>query len=300
MINQSIINIALELKSVFFDKAHFKDIIAIFLCGGSEPEQERFRRKIQENILKLKSNYKYYVYIPEDMFIEFILGHQRRDLLSLENLLAKWVNAVVIPLQSPGTFTEFGAFINFDLLKDKLIIICDPKFSKSRSFINQGPLDFLKRNTKSKILYTKINNENIDYLTKKIIINAREITKVTPQIKDLSNPIFAYDFYLAMIYIFDPIPKKVAIDIVKNITNTKEQDIVIAAETVLMHLLNERKIVFIDNKLSVTPKGCDYFLSKDILKNKFNIVESFLSEHRLKAINLTYRRKYGKVWGEVF
>jgi len=54
------------------------------------------------------------------MFIEFILGHQKQDLLTLENLLADSVNTVVILLQSPGTFTELGAFTNYEKLTEML------------------------------------------------------------------------------------------------------------------------------------------------------------------------------------
>ncbi len=99
--------ICTELKQRFIDFRlperllpvwHAGDDISIFLCGGASKEEMQFRLAIQARIIALKSPYRYSVHLPENMFLELILGHRKYDLLSLENLLAENVNTVVVPL----------------------------------------------------------------------------------------------------------------------------------------------------------------------------------------------------------
>jgi hypothetical protein len=154
-----IIEIAQKLRKKYLDESGEQNQISIFLCGGKK--EEGFRRKLGKEIARKVSKYVYTVHFPEDMFIELIQGHEKQDLLSLENLLADSVNAIVILLQSPGTFTELGAFSNYLKLQDKLIVNVAPKYARANSFINYGPIRYLKNNTKSKILYNEMAENNI-------------------------------------------------------------------------------------------------------------------------------------------
>jgi len=97
-----------------------------------------------DKIHNIKAKNTYNVYYPETLFAEIANGYQRRDLLTLENLLALSVTSIVVPLESPGTFAELGAFANHEILKDKLIIITNPKHKMARSFINDGPIAKVK------------------------------------------------------------------------------------------------------------------------------------------------------------
>ena len=108
--NQRIVEIATNLKNFYLESFLKKDNVSIFLCGGSSPTDEKFRRELGTTISTTKSKYRYSVFFPEDMFVELILGHQGVDLLTLENLLAESVSAVTILVQSPGTIAELGAF----------------------------------------------------------------------------------------------------------------------------------------------------------------------------------------------
>jgi len=202
-LHSKITEIVNELNKQFLDKSQNLDEISIFLCGGSSKEEEKFRRKVGEKICATskRSPYKYSVYYPEDMFIELILGYQKQDLLTLENLLADSASSIVILLQSPGTFTELGAFTNYKKLSNKLIVIIDPKYTRKKSFINFGPVRFLKTKTKSKVLSMPMNNSNLNKLVEQITETTRDMDKHSLQTRDLTNPIFAYRFYLALIYI---------------------------------------------------------------------------------------------------
>ena len=128
LMNPRVIKIASKLRDQFLDPLTTSDI-SIFLCGGAGDHEAELRRKLGAALAALKSKYRYSIFYPEDMFMELVLGHQKLDLLTLENILAKSVSSVVILLHSAGTLTELGAFSNHRLLKDKLVVVMDPKLS---------------------------------------------------------------------------------------------------------------------------------------------------------------------------
>lgn len=194
-INSKVLHISNSLKIAFLDSLQTENLVSIFLCGGNSIAESTFRRHLGHNISKIHSKYEYSVYYPEDMFIELILGHQRKDLLSLEELLAKGVHCVVILLQSPGTFTELGAFTNYPDLKDKLVVVIDPTYKSKRSFIALGPIRYLQHQTMSKVIYSDMNEQNLDNLTKQISEASREIAKHSTPSNDLSNPITSQKFF---------------------------------------------------------------------------------------------------------
>lgn len=296
--HSKIIEIANKLNKQFLNKSQNLNEISIFLCGGSGKEEEKFRREVGEKISRRTSNYKYSVYYPEDMFIELILGYQKQDLLTLENLLADSASAVVILLQSPGTFTELGAFTNYKKLSNKLIVIIDPRFARKKSFIYLGPVRFLRTKTKSKVLFIPMNNSNLNKLVERITETTRDIAKHSLPIKDLTNPIFAYKFYLALIYIFEPIPKNAILTISRLLDTNEERNIVTVAEIVINSLINERRVSLISKKLSTTSKGADYLIYSSNTKKRAHLVLEFLTELRLEALNLIYRKNYRRIWGE--
>ena len=293
-----IIEIADKLKNRFLSESQNLNEISIFLCGGSGAEEEKIRREVGKKICGIASKYKYSVYYPEDMFIELILGHHKQDLLTLENLLADSANAVVILLQSPGTFTELGAFTNYEKLSDKLIVIIDPRFARAKSFINLGPIRYLKTKTKSKVLFLSMNNKDLNELVKQIADHARDVAKYSSPIRELSNPISVYRFYLALIYIFEPIPKDAILTISKALATSEGKIVVTAAETVINSLINERKVSLSSGYLSTTSKGIDNLIYVNETRKRARKVLSFLTGLRLEALNLTLRKNYRRIWGE--
>ncbi len=298
--HSKIIEIVNELNKQFLDKSQNLDEISIFLCGGSTKEEEKFRRKVGEKICATskRSPYKYSVYYPEDMFIELILGYQKQDLLTLENLLADSASSIVILLQSPGTFTELGAFTNYKKLSNKLIVIIDPKYTRKKSFINLGPVRFLKTKTKSKVLSMPMNNSNLNKLVEQITETTRGMDKHSLQTRGLTNPIFAYRFYLALIYIFEPIPKNAVLTISRSLATNEEKKIATVAEIVINSLINERRVSLSSENLSTTSKGADDLIYGSNTKKRAHLILEFLTKLRLEALNLIYRKNYRRIWGE--
>ncbi|MDD2220387.1 MAG: retron St85 family effector protein [Clostridia bacterium] len=80
------------------------------------------------------------------------------DLLTFEEFLAEVSDAIILFVESPGSFCELGAFAYADaLFSDKLIVVMDEKYRGSRSFISTGPVLKAKGNG-SKVLFAQIEN----------------------------------------------------------------------------------------------------------------------------------------------
>jgi len=292
--NPKLIAIAEKLRLRFIESIATSNQFHIFLCGGSNSEETKLRRELGKEITQISSKYAYFVYYPEDMFIELILGHQKENLLSLENLLAESVHCVTILVQSPGTFTELGAFTNYRKLQNKLLIIIDPKYKHSRSFISRGPVRYLQTRTKSQVIYSKLNFSNIPVLTRQIAEAIRNIAKHSYPTFDLSNSIAAYRLILALIYVFDPIGKNLILEVLTSM-GANPQFINVIAEITINSLINEKKVTFSSDNLSITDKGV-YDITSDSTKKRSRNTIKALSDLRLEALNITLRKGYSKVW----
>lgn len=80
------------------------------------------------------------------------------DLLIFEEFLAEISDAIILFVESPGSFCELGTFAYADdLFGDKLIIVLDEKYRNSKSFISTGPVLKAKKDN-SQVLYAPIDN----------------------------------------------------------------------------------------------------------------------------------------------
>lgn len=113
----------------------------IFLCGKGFNSQEEYtlsnrgivdgfiRRLLPDTHIVLSEQ------MWEDAFDDSI------DLLIFEEFLAEVSDAIILFVESPGSFCELGAFAYADtLFSDKLIIVMDEKHRGSKSFIATGPV----------------------------------------------------------------------------------------------------------------------------------------------------------------
>lgn len=132
----------------------------IFLCGKGFDKDKRDSYKnsnrcvIQNYIKKLlpDANIVLSEQMWEDSFDESI------DLLTFEEFLAEVSDAIILFVESPGSFCELGAFAYANaLFSDKLIVVMDEKYRDSRSFISTGPVLKAKKDG-SKVVYAQIND----------------------------------------------------------------------------------------------------------------------------------------------
>src|SRR5690606_22915867 len=222
--------IAKKIREDIFKPA-FTFRTSIFLCGADILQKTTTRHKISE---ALTNNYHYSMYydliFPEDIFDELLYSFHAPDLLSLENLLADSVDAVIMIPESPGSFTELGAFASNEKLRSKLVCVIDEKFKKTKSFINQGPLKLVKQANKSNIVY--INPENIgkslysgiktfslftkDTEIEKIISALKNLKRTTTKVENKITLLQLDKFLLPAVYILEPVTKGTLINIVTN------------------------------------------------------------------------------------
>lgn len=292
MISRRVIEISSLLHRHYFESGYRSTEMSLFLCGGASKTDAALRAALGAQLSAKKSKYTYAVHYPESIFIEAILGHKRNDLLELENLLAESVSAVVIPLQGPGTFTELGAFTNHPSLREKLVVIVDPKYKLSKSFINTGPLRHLKRSTSSCILYHELSIGKVDSMSQAVAEAARKIAIRNPIVPSLVNPLSSKDFYFSLAAVFEPLPKKVAIEIAEQLRPAEKQRVAIVAETVLNILVNERRIMLSkDDSFVVSARSLEKMYADITTEKRRKETADIIWNLRAKAINCIHRRK---------
>lgn len=143
------------------DKGEYKYITYpkfIFLCGKGFSSQEEYRqsnRGIVDDFIK-KLFPDTHTVLSEQMWDDKF--DDSIDLLIFEEFLAELSDAIILFVESPGSFCELGAFAYADaLFSDKLIIVMDEKYRGDKSFIVTGPVLKAKEDG-SKIVYAQTEN----------------------------------------------------------------------------------------------------------------------------------------------
>ena len=130
----------------------------VFLCGKGFSSQEEYalssRGIVDDFIRKLLPDT--HIVLSEQMWEDGF--DDSIDLLIFEEFLAEVSDAIILFVESPGSFCELGAFAYADsLFSDKLIIVMDEKHRGSKSFIATGPVLKAKEDG-SKIVYAHIKS----------------------------------------------------------------------------------------------------------------------------------------------
>jgi len=134
----------------------------VFLCGAELNNKDTARSKMAA-VFSLYPRYE--IYYPEDLFEDLLAGQGQYSLLSLENILADSVDAVVIFPESPGSLVELGAFANNVKLVSKLICVSNQKYKNKKSFINYGPLRLIRSANPGRVFH--INYDDLSDETEK-------------------------------------------------------------------------------------------------------------------------------------
>jgi len=141
----------------------------IFLCGSIENDSREY---LSDYIRKFHS--KFLTFYAEDIWDD-ISGYKDLNALQMEDKLAEIADAIVIVTESPGTYSELGAFSLSTKLRNKLIPIVDKKYKHSKSFINTGPIRWINKDSKFKpAIYTDLSS---------ILLGAEELNNRLKKIK---------------------------------------------------------------------------------------------------------------------
>lgn len=136
--------------------------IDLFLCGAASTKEKTSYRDIIRG--KLEDIANLLILYPEDMFME-MLNRKKYDLLTLEKFLASNSDIILIVCESPGSFTELGAFVNNGETLEKVVVLLQTKYKNAKSFIRQGPIEYVRMKNKNNVIYF---NNNIDEAVEKI------------------------------------------------------------------------------------------------------------------------------------
>jgi hypothetical protein len=114
----------------------------IFVCGSNAKGARR------ELFLKYANKHlgQYYFFKAENIFKT--LEENKKDLLSIEKDIASYSDCIVVILESPGSIAELGAFAMYGPLAENILIINENKYNLCNSFINKGPIEKVKKESK--------------------------------------------------------------------------------------------------------------------------------------------------------
>jgi hypothetical protein len=264
---------------------------SIFLCGGRSATALSSRDKIRDEIHSLRSKYNYKVFYPEVLFVNLLHGHTRRDLLSLENLLADSVHAVVLIVESAGALVELGAFSNHEKLARKLVVVVDKIYERDRSFVNLGPIRLLRQKKWGKVIYHSLSGIDYQRLVRLICDSVREVSQTTAVDQSLGNPIYSRHAYLAMAYCFDPISQE-ELSRAGQYASQSLFDYQATTETVCRSLSGEGLVRITPEKVAVTKAGRNVLVANGFTSHRSFSIQKSLSRLRIEYLNFALRHKF--------
>jgi hypothetical protein len=263
--------------------------LTVFLVGASQESSTSIRESIRKELIGRRYGNCLDVYYPEELFEELIRSRAHFDLLSLENLLAKNVHAVVIILESPGAIAELGSFASHKKLRDRLVVVIDEKYRKAKSFIILGPVRYLNKNTKSIVIFHNLRKPQIVELGEQIRGAVRKISADVQVDTSVANPIAAQHFLLVAIYLMDSVPREILDDVMQAVGVNHSENITIIVTSSLNILLRQREVILQDGKYRLTREGLERLRLTMKLEPEGQNIERSLDKLRVKILNSTLR-----------
>lgn len=235
----------------------------IFLCGGDITKDHFGRFKLAQVLSRIKEIELFY---PEDLFDDLLAGQGQHSLLSLENILAESVDAIVITPESPGSFAELGAFTNNENLSKKMICIQDNRYKSNKSFLNYGPIRLLKKQNSTSVIRCDFSYLHDSKINKTFYANLMKsitgIKRKYPVKQNVDNILFADRFILPCIYLMSEVNNVLLYDLLNKATNKGKVLCEIIVKSALSRLIKDRIIVRTTNGYHITDSGMQYVLEK--------------------------------------
>lgn len=265
----------------------------LFLCGAASIKDKiSYRDSLRE---KLETNHKLSILYPEDMFME-LLNRKKYDLLTLEKFLANNSDLIVIVCESPGSFTELGAFVNNNDTLGKVVVLLQTKYKNAKSFIRQGPVEYVRKKNKNNVIYF---NNNVDEAAEKVqkYIKARFgylYRKGGKGVfKDLNLISGQYHFIILILYFYQKISVKELIQEIKRycLTKCSKEECDIIYSSAVKRLFKEGMIKKEETKdeyvYTLTDKG--YCFVNDLLRYvPFRKRNQIINKIRMKIMYSQY------------
>nr|WP_275664197.1 retron St85 family effector protein [Vibrio brasiliensis] len=267
----------------------YKKKRTIFLCGADIKDLDKGRAKIAALLSKNQSRIQYELLYPESLFDDLLAGQGQHSLLSLENILADSVDAIVLLPESPGSFAELGAFSSNERLVNKLICLSNQKYKSNRSFLNYGPNRLIKKSKTGKVVhldYEKLDCPTQAQKTFRLISDAvTKIQRHNPVNRSVANILEAENFILPCIYLIEDIDRSNLQTLLKYATSQDETMLGIATQSALTKLQSKRLITKTAKGYNMTKSGESY-VSSVFTNHRLDLV-------RIELMNFQNRRTSG-------
>lgn len=136
----------------------------VFLCGANQSKDEISERRKALIEFATKNLPDTQFFLAEKMFSTLKEEGNKDNILDVEHLISKFSDYILIILESPSAFTEFGAFSHSGL-RSKLVVINDLNYKDEPSFINLGPIKAIQEKSgDNHIIHYKMNNDGVHKL----------------------------------------------------------------------------------------------------------------------------------------
>ena len=203
---------------------HSRDFV--FLCGANiNAFTISKRRSALMEFAKKKLPHTQF-FLAENIFPILHKEGHKGNILDFENEISVFADKIIIVLESPSAFAELGVF-SHKKLREKLIVINDTKFIKSKSFINMGPIKAIEEASgEGHIIYYKMRENGISrldsigdiYASLHKILKIQRSTRLSPVTLHECNPAINFNKKSAMmvhdlIYFSGPIEHKELIQV---------------------------------------------------------------------------------------
>ena len=257
---------------------------SIFLCGADLNSPTSLRKRIADAISYNPKYAQADLLYPEDLFERFLYDRKSGDLLSLELLLAKSVDIVVVVPESPGSFAELGAFSANQQLASKIVCVGNSQYKRDSSFINLGPIKQLRKIEGAQVLWCSDPPEytRLHKIAATIYSTARRNSK-----SGRVNLLNLKNCLLPLLYVFSPMTSHLANLVLSRIFESKEY-IEIALDVSFSKLIDDRLAKQTSKgEFELTQRGVTQFV-ESVRGTKKKSASQFLSEldkYRLKALN---------------
>lgn len=265
----------------------------VFLVGASLENSKSMRSRLMNN---LNRNRQIKVYFPEQLFDEEIYS-SKNDLLSLENLLAESVDHVILCVESPGSFTELGAFVNHDKLRSRLIVVMDENKRKAKSFINQGPIKLMNQKNKGSVIWHDFEDDNMKKISQKIRQRFKANGSNIDTVQSLRNPIIAEQFLLTTLYCLGSVTNKEIITLIQSYGYEDEQPLIMMCQAAKSSLFYQRLIFLNHGEYFLTREGRQRL--DELIKTQYTKIIRLLDDLRLEILNVQLRKKKKIIWQRV-
>lgn len=264
--------------------------VTVFLCGSDLSEKDKLRYQISEGFKKGTHWYWFDIIYPEEIFDELLYGADSQDLLSLEDLLAESVDAILLIPESPGSFTELGAFANDDKLRGKMVCVVDERYKNRRSFISRGPIKLIRKENKNRIIF--IDPADISGAMSKIAAVLRKVKKASTKNSEDINLLQLQNFLLPSIYLLEPVTRNELAQVV-SFVSARKTSVFPATTAALSMLTRARKVELTSNGYKLTKLGLDSFVGFKRARARSETIQNtlLLDKLRLHILNFKLRGK---------